>query len=39
MEANMLRLIDNKLVILPNILDINKECAFKNLNPEDKLLI
>jgi hypothetical protein len=36
LEANMYRLIDNELVILPNILDINKKGAFKDLDLEDK---
>jgi hypothetical protein len=30
--ANMYRFIDNKLFILPNILDINKKYAFKDPN-------
>jgi hypothetical protein len=29
----MSRFIDNKLFILPNILDINTEIAFKDLDP------
>jgi hypothetical protein len=33
----MYRLVENKLVILANILDINKEYAFKDLDPEQKL--
>jgi hypothetical protein len=39
LEANMFRLIDNKLALLPTILDITKEGAFKNLDLEDKLVI
>ncbi|MDR1546096.1 MAG: hypothetical protein LBU12_05170 [Deltaproteobacteria bacterium] len=35
----MHRFIDNKLVFLPNILDINKKGTFKDFDAENKLVI
>jgi hypothetical protein len=37
LEAKIYRLIDKKLFPLPNILGINKEGAFKDLEPNDKI--
>jgi hypothetical protein len=39
LESNMLRFIDNKLAVLPTIIDITKKCAFQDLDPEDELAI